>query len=197
MPVRAEAGGNPSDRASATPPSTPIASPRPPTTLDPHGSASVRVSPLAVSVSAPGRHRGNRSSGLTGCHPPQGCAMRPCLQPHPCPPACREVADYGLNASQLAADAAHVHSKLLGAPKEDMRQEFSSLSRNPVSSGPMRRRLKHTMAVGILLLVPASGCSSQSHRGDDVHHGVRVVGDDQQPDCDRQSSSRLKTPGLQ
>jgi molybdate transport system substrate-binding protein len=27
----------------------------------------------------------------------------------------------------------------------------------------MRRRLKHTMAVGILLLVPASGCSSQSH----------------------------------
>jgi molybdate transport system substrate-binding protein len=27
----------------------------------------------------------------------------------------------------------------------------------------MRRRLKQTMAVGILLLVPASGCSSQSH----------------------------------
>jgi len=28
----------------------------------------------------------------------------PCLQPRPRPPACREATDYGLNASQFAAD---------------------------------------------------------------------------------------------
>jgi hypothetical protein len=34
------------------------------------------------------------------------------------PLACREAADYGFNASQLAADAAHLHNKPLDLPTE-------------------------------------------------------------------------------
>src|SRR6202022_4363786 len=34
------------------------------------------------------------------------------------PLACREAADYGVNASQLAADAAHLHNKPLDPPTE-------------------------------------------------------------------------------
>ncbi len=118
----------PIDQASATPPSTPIASPS--TINNPRPVRQRKRSPSCRCVVSPESSRTGESTDIVagGCMPVARArrsadvavrysavaVWRTPPRTSRIAPACREVRDNGLNASQLTADVVQVHNKTCG-----------------------------------------------------------------------------------